>query len=99
MCKCHLKDEVVYTHLKVYSLVELIRNKLDICSIKLVIYEDAARLKQLDEKKTLEECGYEGDPSYDKVAALASSDKHVLFYDYAILNNNDPILNCDFYFI
>jgi hypothetical protein len=95
--KGHIKNEIVYTHLKVYSLIELIKEKLDIASYKISIYREANKSKAnyLEENRTLEEYGYIG-ASYNDT--LKSIDKVTLFFDYRILENDDPILNSDFYF-
>lgn len=93
----HIKDEIVYTHLKVISLVEMIKERLDIVSNKISIYQDSSKSKvsYMDEHRTLEEYGFNGS-NYNDVAQ--SADKTILYYDYSILGNDDPILNCDFYF-
>lgn len=97
--KCHIRDEIVYTHIKVYSLINLIKQKTQITSNKIIIYRDNTRSKssKLDEFKNLEYYGIEG-YSYEEAKQLTHVDRVLLYYDYAILDNNDPILNSDFYF-
>lgn len=95
--KGFIKDQIVSCNMKIISLIEIIKNKTDIASTKISIFTDTSRSKQshLDENKTLRHYGFTGAP-YNDVAA--GNDKTVLYYDYAILGNNDPILNCDIYF-
>jgi hypothetical protein len=97
--KCHIRDEIVYTHIKILSLIHLIRQKTEIKSNRIIIYRDNSRAKssKLDENKSLEYYGIEG-YSYDEADQLSNVDKVILYYDYAILDNKDPILNSDFYF-
>ena len=97
--KCHIKDEIVYTHIKILSLIDLIRKKTEIKSNRIIIYRDNSRVKssKLDENKNLEYYGIEG-YNYEEAEKLSNAEKIVLYYDYAILDNNDPILNSDFYF-
>ena len=93
----HIRDEIVYTHMKIFSLIELIRKRTDIASNMISIYTDTAKSKtsQLDDTRTLESYGYQG-REYNTV--LKSNEKVTLFYDYKILHPIDPIINCDFYF-
>jgi hypothetical protein len=97
--KCHIRDEIVYTHIKILSLIHMIKQKTEIKSNKIIIYRDNSRSKssKLDESKSLEYYGIEG-YSYDEANQLVNFDKTVLYYDFAILDNQDPILNSDFYF-
>jgi hypothetical protein len=83
--------------MKVHSLIELIKDKLDIVSYKISIYRDIQKSKSsyLEEHKSLEDYGYKGELYED---ALKSSDKLALYFDYRVLNNDDPILNSDYYF-
>ena len=93
----HIKEEIVNTKTKIYSLIELLKDRLDIVSYKISIYQDVSKSKNsyLDENRSLESYGYAGG-AYNDV--LQSNEKVVLFFDYWILKNEDPILNCDFYF-
>lgn len=93
----HIKDEIVDTKSKIISLIELLKDRLDIASYKISIFQDPAKTKAsyLDESRTLESYGFTG---ADYQEALHNNEKTVLYFDYFILNNNDPILNCDFYF-
>jgi hypothetical protein len=94
----HLKNQLIYTHMTVYSLIEFIREKTDIPAIHkyVSIFRDSTRSRaaKLDDSKTLEECGYIGG-SYEEPKEC------VLFYDFTIgyMLKNDPIINSDFYFI
>lgn len=90
---------MIVTHSTIYSLIELIKQKVDIASSRISIYRDVTKSKQsyLEETKTLEECGLAtGAGAYNDV--FKSQDKLTLYYDFKILNNDDPILNCDYYF-
>ncbi|CAF0754073.1 unnamed protein product [Brachionus calyciflorus] len=93
----HIKEEIVNTKTKIISLIEMLKERLDIASYKISLYQDVSKTKSsyLDESSTLENYGYSG-VSYNE--AVQSSDKVILFFDYWILRNDDPILNCDFYF-
>ena len=97
--KGHIKDEIVYSHLKVFSLIELIKEKTDIASNKIILYQDyktstGEKSGKMDIEKTLEEHGYMG-KNYNE---LNDSEKVNIFFDYKILGDNDPILKSDFYF-
>ncbi|RNA05719.1 Calcium-dependent kinase 5 [Brachionus plicatilis] len=93
----HIKDEIVNTKWKIISLVELLKERLDIASYKITLFQDQTKAKgsNLDEGRTLESYGYTGT---DYQQALSNNEKTILYFDYYILNNDDPILNCDFYF-
>jgi hypothetical protein len=95
--KGHIKDEIICTNFKILSLIELIKEKNDIVSMKISIFHDTSKSKAsyLEENKTLESYGFAGKTYAD---CIESSEKVVLFFDYMILANDDPILNCDFYF-
>ena len=95
----HVKDEIVYSHLRVSSLIEIIKEKKDIATNKLLLYQDykattGERIGKMDPDKTLEQHGYIGKIYND----LNDADKIVLFFDYRVVGGNDPILNSDFYF-
>jgi hypothetical protein len=95
----HVKDEIVYSHLMVSSLLELIKDKKEIASNKLTLYQDyrattGERIGKMDPDKTLEQHGYIGKIYND----LNDADKIVLFFDYRVAYGDDPILNSDFYF-
>lgn len=95
----HIKDLVISIHEPIYELIEIIKERTDIASSLIQVYKEASKSKgtALDDHRTLEYYGYTGDTSYN--AAVKSSDKIVLFYDFALLENGlDPILHCDFYF-
>lgn len=76
----------------------MIKERLHVASYKISIFRDATKLKAayLDESLTLEECGFVGSPNYNEV--LKNADKHILYFDYLILDTDDPILKADFYF-
>jgi hypothetical protein len=95
--KSYIKDVIVYSHMQIYGLIEMIREKTDIASNKICIYREANRSKSsyLDEERTLESYGFVGLP-YDQM--LKKNEKLVLYYDYYLFADYDPILNCDFYF-
>ncbi len=92
----HIKDQLVYSHMTVYSLIEMIKKRNEIASMYVDIFRDPSRSKSqlLDEFKTLEQCGFKGS-TYD------SPKEYVLFYDFRTIKRfrNDPIMNSDFYFI
>lgn len=95
----HVKDEIVYSHLRVSSLIEIIKEKKDIATNKLLLYQDykattGERIGKMDPDKTLEQHGYIGKIYND----LNDADKIVLFFDFRVVGGNDPILNSDFYF-
>ena len=93
----HLKDIIISIHETIYSLIQIIKEKTDIASTLIQVYKDTGKAKSsiLDEDKTLEYYGYTGG-SYNDV--LKSNEKILLYFDFSTLNNNDPILNCDYYF-
>lgn len=78
----------------IYSLIEFVKKKTDIASTHLALFKDPTRQKsvRLDESKTLEECGYHG-WTFDE------PNEYILFYDYITCLRDDPILNCDHYFM
>jgi hypothetical protein len=83
----------------VSSLLELIKDKKEIASNKLTLYQDyrattGERIGKMDPDKTLEQHGYIGKIYND----LTDADKIVLFFDYRVAYGDDPILNSDFYF-
>ncbi len=90
----HFKNEIIYSHMTIHSLIELIKKKGDIASIHVALFKDPSRHKsvKLDENKTLEDCGYIGG-TYDE------PNEYSIFYDYLTTLRDDPILNSDFYFI
>lgn len=90
----HFKDELLYSHLTIFSLIEMIKKKADIASNRISIFKDPSRHKsvKLEEGKTLEECGYKGGPH-------ENPKEYVVFYDYTTVLRDDPIINSDFYFI
>ena len=93
----HVKNEIIYSHMKVYSLKEMIRQRFDIATNVFYLFKETATDKQyLDDKKTLEDYGYIGENDYNKV--LNDSKKNTLFYDYEV-GKPDPIVHCDYYFI
>ena len=94
----HLKDVIISIHEPVYELIEIIKERTDIASTLIQIYREATKSKgtALEERHSLEHYGFTGGTSYDEVAK--SIEKSVLFFDYAILGTDDPILNCDHYF-
>lgn len=94
-CMNHIRNTLVYSHLKVYELFDLITNKTDIVSNKISIYRELMIESLMDDDRTLESYGFKGG-EYNQV--LNSHEKCVFFYDYEILDNDDPILNCDFYY-
>lgn len=49
----------------------------------------------MDNSRTLESYGFNGGEYND---VKERKEKTVIFYDYDILDNDDPILNCDFYY-
>jgi hypothetical protein len=93
----HLKDVMISIHEPIYELIEIIKQETDIASTMIQIYKEASKSKgtALDNSKSLEFYGYTGGPYND---VKKSSEKLMLFYDYATLGNDCPILNCDFYF-
>lgn len=96
--KGHLKNKIVYTHSKIYSLIEMIKNQLDVASYKISLYRDTSNTKAayLKENLTLEECGFSGSSNYNEV--LASKEKTIFYFDYQIVFPDDPVLNSDYYF-
>ena len=88
---------MISVHEPIYELIEIIKFKKDIASTLIQIYKEATKIKgtALEESKTLEFYGYKGG-AYNDV--LKNGEKVALFFDYAILGNDDPILNCDHYF-
>ena len=93
----HIKNEIVNTKSKIISLVELLKDRLDIASYKISIFQDPAKTKgsYMDENKSLENYGFVG---LDYNQTMLNNEKIILYFDYYILKDNDPILNCDFYF-
>ena len=81
--------------MKVYDLVDIIKDRTDIASTKFTIFRDHTLESAMDENDTLESFGFVGG-DYNEVAK--SHSKTILFYDYDVLSKKDPILNCDFYF-
>ncbi len=79
--------------MKVYDLVDIIKERTDIASTKITVFRDLE--SAMDENATLESFGFVGG-EYNEVAK--SHSKTILFYDYDVLPKKDPILNCDFYF-
>ena len=97
----HIKDLVISIHEPIYELIEIIKERTEIASYLIQVYKEASKSKgtALDDHRTLEYYGYTscGDSSYN--AAAKSSDKIVLYYDFALLEGGlDPILHCDYYF-
>ena len=84
--------------MKVSNLIEIIKERTDIASKKFSIYLEMPLNKNalMDENKTLEYYGLKGNGEYNDV--LKGNEKTILYFDYAILGNNCPILNSDFYF-
>lgn len=76
----------------------MIKERLDVASYKISIYRDSSMTKvaYLNEKWTLEECGFIGSSNYNEV--LKSTEKTMLYFDYVIVNSEDPILRSDFYY-
>jgi hypothetical protein len=90
----HIKTDVIYSHMTVFTLIEFVKKKTDVASTHIALFKDPTRQKlvRLDESKTLEECGYTGS-IYD------SPNEYIIFYDYVTCLRKDPILNCDHYFM
>ena len=90
----HIKNQIMYSHMTIYSLIEFVKKKMDVASTHVALFKDPSRHKsvKLEEHKTLEESGYKG-ASYD------SPNEYSLFYDYLTTMRDDPILNSDFYFL
>lgn len=93
----HIKDEIVNSKSKIISLIQLLKDRLDIASYKISIFQDPTKTKgsYMDENKSLENFGFVGS---DYHQTLHNNEKIILYFDYYILTDNDPILNCDFYF-
>lgn len=93
--KGHIKSLTIHTHVKIFDLIDMIKDKVDIASNKISIYRDITIESIMDEDKTLKDYGYKG---RDYNIVLNDKQKNVFFYDYEILDNKDPILLSDFYF-
>jgi hypothetical protein len=93
----HVKDIMISIHEPVYELIEIIKEKTDIASMMIQIYKESSKSKgtALDNSKSLEYYGYTGG-LYNEVKK--NGEKLVLFYDYATLGTDCPILNSDYYF-
>jgi uncharacterized ubiquitin-like protein YukD len=93
----HLRDVIISIHEPVYELIEIIKERTDIATSLMQVYKEASKSKgtALDENRSLEYYGYAGGQYND---VKKSADKIMLFYDYATLGNDCPILNSDFYF-
>ncbi len=91
----HIRDEMAYTHMSVYSLKQLVKQKADIASTQITLFRDPtsnSRHSVLDETLTLEESGLKGGP-FDRPK------EYCIYYDYATSFHFDPLMSSDFYFI
>jgi hypothetical protein len=64
--------------------------------MKLFLDPNHPKSSSLDQFKTLEELGFSGSTSYED--AERGVEKTIIFFDYAIVTSDCPILNSDFYF-
>ncbi|XP_028391679.1 uncharacterized protein LOC114516411 isoform X2 [Dendronephthya gigantea] len=83
---------LIHAHVSIYSIVELIHERLGESTQNLTIYKDNEReMVVLDPNVTLQETGFEGGPKNlpQDVALL---------YDYMTEFNDCPILTSDHYF-
>ena len=91
----NLRNTMVSTHLKILDLIELIKERTEISSNRICIYRDLCLESLMENSKTLDSYGFVGG---DYNTILSRKEKVAIFYDYDILDNDDPILNCDFYY-
>lgn len=92
----HLRNEILYSHMKIYSLKEFIKQKFEIASNAIYLFSEINSTRSMEDSKTLEDYGFIGESEYNSV--FNGSKKHVLYYDFSVSNILDPILNCDYYF-
>lgn len=93
--KNHVRNYIVYSHMKVSDIIDIIKERTEIASNKISLFRELVLESFMENNKTLEDYGYIG-AEYNKVAS--SHSKTLLYYDYDVLEKNDPLLNSDFYF-
>lgn len=86
---------MVTSHSKVIDLIELIIERTDIASNRICLYRELLIESLMENERTLESYGFIGG-EYNEVKER--KEKTIFFYDYDILDNDDPILNCDYYY-
>lgn len=93
----HIKNEMIYSHMKIYSLKEMIKKRFDIASHMIYLFNDLQvnTSKSMDDGKTLQDYGFLGESDYNSV--YDGNKKHVLYYDFSV-GKPDPIVHCDYYF-
>ena len=91
----HLRNLIVYTHMKVSGLIDKIKEKTDIASYKISLFKEICIDSMMLEDQTLESYGFKGG-EHNKI--LNSNSKTLIYYDYETLDTKDALLNCDYYF-
>lgn len=94
--KNHLKSLIVFVQMRVYELIDIIKERTAVASNKITVFRDSNIDSILEENATLASYGFAGG-EYNEVAK--SHSKTIFFYDYEIIDDNKcPILNSDYYY-
>ena len=93
-----MKNEIIYSHMKIFSLKEMIKKRFDIAADEIFLFNDisTSNLIPMENSKTLEDYGYKGESDYNSV--YSGSKKIILYYDFSV-GKPDAIIHCDYYFI
>ncbi|XP_022103410.1 uncharacterized protein LOC110986092 isoform X3 [Acanthaster planci] len=85
---------IVHSHLTVFGLLEIIKERTDLGTTKLRIFSDKSRDASclLLPDKTLEQCGIQG-------GTRSKPEETVLYYDYSTEFHDCPLLMSDHYFM